>query len=46
MVAARGRGSGSSCSKGALSVWEDGKVLDEEGGDGRTTMGMDLTPMN
>ena len=31
---------------GTICVWEDEKVLETDGGDGHTTMGMYLLPVN
>lgn len=37
---------GNCCLRSAVSVWDDEKLLDVDSGDGCTTWGMYLTPLN
>ena len=48
MVVSRGWGEGAmgSCSVNIVSVWEDEKALDMDGGDGCTTKWIYLMPLN
>ena len=41
-----GEGLGSQCFMGTVSIWEDEKVLETDGGDGSTTTCMYLMPLN